>query len=156
MSETVLIYAAIAASAASAYGSYRQGQTAEAIAESGAEQQRLDAIARRQKAQFDIERQRVRVRKLKGTQIVNLLASGVQLQGTALDILADTEVQAALDEDIIRFNAELAARGLEQSARISQFTGKEAATAGKITAGSTLLASASKFKKKDTTKGEKF
>lgn len=143
--KTAAAVAAAAASAATAYSTYRQGQTAEAIAENQAQQQRLNAIALRQKAEFEVEQQRARVRKFKGAQRFSLLASGVQLEGTALDILADTEVQARIDRDIIRHNAELAALGLEQQARISAFTGREAATAGKISAGSTLLASAGKF-----------
>ena len=147
-----LPYIAAATAAASAYMQYREGQTAKKIGEQQAASRREDARILRENAEFEIEQQRKRVRRFKGTQKVSLLASGVTLEGTALDILADTEIQAQLDRDIIRRNAELAARGLEQQARISAFTGGEAATAGSIRAGSTLLASAGKFATRKKTK----
>ncbi len=142
-----LPYIAAATAAAGAYVQYREGQTAKKIGKQQAASRREDARILRENAEFEIEQQRERVRRFKGTQKVSLLASGVQLEGTALDILADTEIQAQLDRDIIRRNADLAARGLETQARISAFTGSEAATAGSIRAGSTLLASAGKFSK---------
>lgn len=140
-----LPYIAAAVSAAGAFVQYSAGKIKKKIGDQQAAQKRDDARVLRENAESEIDQQRERVRRFKGTQKVSLLASGVQLEGTAVDLLADTEVQAQLDRDIIRRNADLAARGLEQEARISAFTGSEYGKAGTIKAASTLLASAGKF-----------
>ncbi|KKK61770.1 hypothetical protein LCGC14_3011030, partial [marine sediment metagenome] len=61
-------YISLAAGAASAYVQYRQGQTQKDIGEQQVASRREDARILRENAQFEIEQQRKRVKRFKGTQ----------------------------------------------------------------------------------------
>lgn len=143
----------------SAISQYRQGQYEQSAAGysaaqagiSAREQDELAADARK-RGSLEIAQHREDVKRLKSQQEMSYLASGVQLQGSALDLLADTNVQARLDEDIIKYNVESEARGYESKARsyrseagLLKYQGRQAATGGKIKAASSLLSGASKY-----------
>lgn len=129
----------------SAWSYYQQGVFQKETMGMQAEQQKSEARAAKAQAEFDVERHREYVKRFKSTQKMSLLKAGVQLEGSALDLLADTEVQARLDEDIIRYNAETRAQKLEWGATMSEVGGKQSKRAGTTQAFSTLLSSAGRY-----------
>ncbi len=139
------MWAMVISSVVSAAASYRQGQYQQAVGKANAKAQRQDAQALKDKAEFDIAQHRRDVGKFKSVQTMNLLKSGVTMSGSALDLLADTEVQARVDEDIIRYNAESGAAHLETGARMSRAEGTQGKRAGEMGAGSSLLSSAGTY-----------
>ncbi len=53
-------------------------------------------------AGIEAERHRDKIRRLKATQRASYAKSGVTMEGSPLEVLADTQAQADLDEMIIR------------------------------------------------------
>lgn len=97
--------------------------------------QARDALERGGKAEL-----RRRAGKLKGSQVARLAAGNVQLQGSALDVLENTDRMTDADAEVIRRNA-----GGEAGARSLEAAGYRARAAGNnpgIAASTTLLAGA--------------
>lgn len=61
----------------------------------------------RDKGAFDAARQTERARQILGQQVANYSASGIQIDGSAADVIADTGSQAALDVGAIRYGADI-------------------------------------------------
>jgi hypothetical protein len=66
-------------------------------------------------------------------------ASGLALEGTPLDVMADLASEAALDEQIIRWRGRTQAQGLRTQAAQDRAAAQRATTAGYGQAGATLL-----------------
>ena len=66
-------------------------------------------------------------------------ASGLALEGTPLDVMADLASEAALDEQIIRWRGRTQAQGLRTQAAQDRAAASRATTAGYAQAGATLL-----------------
>ena len=133
-----LIYYAIvvAATAASTYAGYSaQQQTAKQAglnAEAQARQEAARAAAEREAA----TRQKLaEQRRFRQTQAAAISGQGIQLTGTPLDILADTEVQNQLELQNIAYSNDLQKLDI-QNRRASAMS---AANAAKPSAGATLL-----------------
>ena len=141
-----LIYYAIvvAATAASTYAGYSaQQQTAkqaELNAEAQARQEAQRAAAEREAA----TRQKLaEQRRFRQTQAAAISGQGIQLTGTPLDILADTEVQNQLELQNIAYSNDLQKLDI-QNRRASALS---AANAAKPSTGATLLSGASSMLK---------
>lgn len=102
------------------------------------------------RGQIEEQRQRLATARLRGAQRAGMAANGVEIDsGSPLDILMDTQQLGELDALTIRSNAEREAYGfrsqqgnLMAQAGLTQMAGRNAQTAGYISAGSTLLSSA--------------
>lgn len=82
--------------------------------------QASDAITRGNK---EVVRARMRTKSLKGKQRAAMAANGVALdEGTALDIIASTDVLSEMDELTIIENAEREAKGFRTRAALSRAT----------------------------------
>ena len=93
-------------------------------------------------ANLEAERHRDKIRRLKSSQIASYAKSGVKLEGSPLEVLADTAAQADLDEMIIKHGGQVEANAYERKGMFARRAGKSAETAGYIKAGSSLLAGA--------------
>lgn len=116
------IYLAVASMAFQAYGAYQQSQSAKDAAEyqsavarnnaTVAEWQAQDAIKR---GESDEARQRLLTKQLKGTQTSKLAANGIDIsEGSALNILSDTDWMGEQDALNVRDNAAREAYGYRQ------------------------------------------
>lgn len=74
-----------------------------------------------------------------GRQRARAGASGVLLEGTPLDLISDSEVQAQFERDIIRYNGELGAIGAKTKAIQSRNKADNAYTGFGYEAAGTLL-----------------
>ena len=134
-----MMYAATIASAGSAVYSAQEKKktaayTAQLAEEAGEESKAM--------AGLEAERHKDRIKRLRATQRASYAKSGVKLEGSPLEVLADTQAQADLDEMIIRRGGQVEASAYAQKGMFARRAGKSAATAGYIKAGSSLLAGA--------------
>ena len=144
----------------SAMGSIQEGQAAKAQADAQAKASeynaavtRIQADVARQQAGAREEQQRRGARQVMGRQRAAIAQSGVGFIGSALDIAEQSAAAAELDALTMRYEGELAARGLLAQAegdlygaKVQRAAGKQAQTAGYLQAGSTLLTGYGKYK----------
>lgn len=139
------------------YGSYQQGKAQQAqydyqakVNENNrqiAEWQAQDALDR---GEIEEKKHRIKVSRLKGTQRSVLAANGVEVDsGSALDTILDTAELGELDALTIRSNSEresydykVAAMNQGAEAGLNTLAGKNASTAGKYGAMTSLLTGA--------------
>lgn len=122
-----------------AVNAIRQGQAAGAAAEYNAAVNRQNAEiamrnARSEAAQQDRENY-LRLGAIRAAQG----RSGGTMEGSALDVLADTAAQGELERQNIMYRGALAARGFTNTAALDEFSGDNARTGGYLRAGSELL-----------------
>lgn len=138
----ITIAATVISTAVGVYSAYQQGQAQQKAAKYNAKVAENQAIAARNAAAVREQQHREQVRRLHATQRAVSGASGVTEEGSPLLVMADTLEQAELDAQRIRYGGEVSAAGFESQARLSRFQGQQAAQAGLIGAGSTLLSGA--------------
>lgn len=149
----------VAAAGVTAYGQYQQGQAAKqageyqaAVAEQNARTSENLAKDAEQRGQIAEQNQRRQTAALMGRQQAVLAAKGIDLaNGTPLDILSQSAEYGELDALTIRHNASLEALQLRAQAgnqraqgQLSLLEGNNAATAGTLSAGGTLLSGGAK------------
>jgi hypothetical protein len=120
------------------------GSMAAASAQADAANQQAAAYERqaaieRQTAFYESERQRDKSIQLIAKQRLGYLSAGVGLQGTPLDIIADTTRQTELDVAAIRYNGEVKATNFETQAAIFRTKADNAKQAGAIGALSPII-----------------
>jgi len=143
--------------AVTAYGAVQQGQAQKKQARYQAGVERNNATIAgwqaqdaTQRGQIEEQRQRLATARLRSSQRAGMAANGIEIDsGSPLDVLMDTAQLGELDALTIRSNAEREAYGfrsqsgnLMAQAGLTTMAGRNAATAGYIGAGSTLLSSA--------------
>lgn len=137
-----LIYYAIiaAATATSTYAGYSAQQQAAKQASLNAESAAQQEAARKAAELEAATRQRLaEQRRFRQTQVAAISGQGIQMTGTPLDILADTEVQKQLELQNLAFSNDLQQQDI-QNRRLSALS---AADAAKPSTGATLLSGAS-------------
>lgn len=149
-----------AAGGVSAYGAVQQGKAAEGQADYQAAVGRNNAIIAERQARDAEERgaaeetaQRRQTAALMGKQKAGMAANGLDLSsGSPLDILGDTAQFGELDALTVRSNAAREAYGYRNQgaqftsdAAAQKIAGKNAKSASYISAGSTILTSASQM-----------
>ena len=91
------------------------------------------------KAAYDEEMHRERVRKLISSQRAAYGASGVDIEGSPLLLLEDTAAQGEMDALAIRYGGEVEASQKRSQAELYELQGKNAKKASYYKAGSSLL-----------------
>lgn len=150
----------IASTAASALGAIQQGNAASASAKSQANASRYNAAIQRQNAQTTRqqagvaeEAHRRKVRQIFGKQRAAIAQSGVGSDNMA-DLVEQSATAAELDALNIRYEGDLAARGLLADANLRTYeagvadqNAKAARTAGYVGAAGSLLSGGSGYYK---------
>lgn len=130
-------------SAVSAISSANQQKAASKYNAKVAENQ---AIAARQQAGANAEMQRRSSEKKIGSMQASYAASGVSIEGSALDILEESARNAEMDRQNILYGGELRAIGSEGTAMLEKSQGANAQTSGYLSAaGSLFKAGASSY-----------
>lgn len=140
-------FLAAGAAGVSAIGSIHQGQSQAAAARFNAQVSEQNAQIVRQQAAEEESRARREGRRLLGRQRAAIGASGIQVEGSPLDVLADTAAELELDALTVRHRGLLEALGLTQQASLDRARARSARTAGFIGAGASLLSGAAEFGK---------
>ena len=153
MSKAVVALA-FAGTAIQAYGAYQQGKQQKALNEYNAKVAEQNAQIAQDKADYDKEQLRRRIRKVKGSQIVALSKAGVDAtEGSAIDLFEELAIMGEQDLLMIQYNADLKKRGYAVEAATARFTGAAAYQAGKMRAAGTLLTGGSEGYKYGTETG---
>lgn len=140
MLQALAIGAMIGGSLLSAGSSYTAGRLAK-------EQGNLEALSYEDQARevlkmskIDLYRQKRYAEQVRGSQVTEIAHSGGMLDDpTSQEILKDTAREAELDAWLIKYNASQEAANLRSAARSARAQGRQALTAGKIGAASSLL-----------------
>ena len=89
----------------------------------------------RERTRIELRRHRRNVRRVRGEQQVQFVSAGVRGDsGSALDIIADTTAEAALDEKLIEVGGDARASFEESRARQFRRSGRNVFTDGLLTA----------------------
>ena len=148
--ETAILVSAIVGAAGSAYGAYQSNQT-------GKYNQRVaeaDAEAAGQKAAYDADLHRSRVRKLLSSQRALYGKSGVDLAGSPLLAIEDTAGQGELDALAIRYGGSVDAARSKSQGQLAAIQGRTGAVVGLGQAGRTLLSGYGRYKGRQIKSGE--
>jgi len=154
----LLAYATAAVAVVGAYSAYQAGEATEAGLKAQAQGREYEATiaaqnaqVARQQANAREEAQRRHARQVLGDQRAALAESGVGLSGSSADIYRQSAANAELDALNIRYEGELAARGLLAQSELDRYGGrvdrsnaKGAKRAGTLDAATTLLTGGSK------------
>lgn len=143
---TVTLGAAMTAAgtALSAASFLQQGAAAKASSRYNAALYERNAQIAQQNAQFQEDRQRRLATQRMGANRAAIGASGVTMDGSALDILESNAAQEELDALMIRWNGANAAGDLMGNAGLQRAQGANAQMGSYIGAGSALLLGGSK------------
>jgi hypothetical protein len=131
--------AAVAGAGVAAYGSYQQGQTAKKVANYNAKVQENAALQEEMDSREATRRQRTENRRLQARQRARIAKSGVVETGSPLEVMATDAGRlelAALDQ---RRDSRIRQSGLYTQAALDRYEGRQAARAGTIAAGASLL-----------------
>lgn len=122
-----------------AYGAQKAGAEAEQEAQFNAAVQRQEGEFAVQQATEDERRQRVQSRYALGGMRAAIGASGIQRDGSALDVLQDSASNAEMDALTIRHKGQLAKWAAETNAQMSEFQGAQAKEQAKFAAAGQVL-----------------
>lgn len=129
----------LAGAGVQALGALRSGSKAKAAARYNARMlRRSAAIARDQAAAEAIQHSRA-ARKTIGAMRAAYGASGVTVDGSALDVLEESVRLAEIDNQTIKYKGELRAIGAESAAALEEREGRDAFQASRLSAVGTLM-----------------
>ncbi len=135
----------VVAAGVSAYSAVKQGEAQKEAAEANEEIALANAQAIQEKAKYDEEMHREKVKKILKSQRALYGGSGVDMEGTPLMVQADTMEQGELDAMAIRRGGDVAAAEQRSMAKLYKMQGKAAQKQGYYSAGSSLLSAGSKI-----------
>jgi hypothetical protein len=126
-------------------GILQQGLAEEKASEYNAKNAENNAKLAREQGYEEERRQRIQSRKQLGDMRASYGASGVTMEGSAMDVLGESAAMAELDAQTIRQAGEAKAAAFESDARYERFKGHQAKTASRFAATTTILKGASKM-----------
>ena len=126
-------------SATGALGAIFSGQSARMAAEYNAQIAEQNARLTLQQGAEDERKTRVIARKTLGQMRANYGASGVTMEGSPVEIMAESAAAAELDALNVRYQAQSKAAMLRAGAQLDLMQGKNAETAGYINAAAALF-----------------
>ena len=147
MTTTALLVASAAVSAVgagvSAYGQYQAGQSQKAMANYNAKLAENEAIAKQQQTVAETERMRAQKKRMMSAQRATAGKTGAMISGgTPLLVMAEEAGLMELDILNMRRTGKMEAGASIAESKMSKWEGKQAARAGMISAGGTLLSGA--------------
>lgn len=122
-----------------AFASLFQGQAEAAAAKYNAGIEEQNAVLTRQWAAEAERRFRRMSKKRMGSMRAARGASGLALDGSALDAMADSAMQEELDALTIRYQGEIKARSHEANARLARQQAKNSSLSGALGAASAVI-----------------
>ena len=140
--EIAALAAAAAGTVTSTVSAVQQGKSAQNLANYNAQVAQNDAIAARQKAEFDARAQERQAKLFAGTQRASMAGTGGELldMGDVIDMSAE---EAELENLAIRYGGEMGYRAGQQKATVARFEGAAAKQKATGQAASSLLTGAS-------------
>jgi hypothetical protein len=128
-----------------ASGHAAEGEARAAAAEYNAKSAEQNAKLSVAQAREEERRLRVMSRKQLGDMRANYAASGVQMEGSPLDVLEESAATAELDALTVRHGGQVKAAQARSEASLQRFQGEYAKAAGYLKATTTLIDTGSKM-----------
>ena len=122
-----------------ALGALKEGQSASEAGKYNAKTATANAQAAREMATLEGAQQRMLAFKTVGAMRANFASSGLAKTGSVEDVLADSMANAELDNMIIKYRGEAAARGYTSQAQLSNMQASAAKSGSYWSAAGTLL-----------------
>lgn len=129
--------------AVSAYGQLMQGQAAKQAGEYNAQVAEQNAMLSLQQSKEEERKFRIQARRQVGEIKASYGASGVQLEGSPLDVLEDNVEQMETDAQSIRQNGINRAVAFKNQARLDRFQGEMGLQGSYFSAAGSLLGAGS-------------
>lgn len=131
-----------------AFGQFETAKAQEEAYQFNADMAERNAAQTRLAAAQEERLSRIQARKQIGSMKSAYGASGVNLEGSPVDVLAESIAMAELDALNIRYGGEMKARGLEFDAASSRYAGAQARISGRIGAAASLMEAGQKSAEK--------
>lgn len=120
-----------AGSVVQGFGAASQAKSEEASLNAKAAGQERQAEIDKQAAEYEAARTEDTIRRTTGAQRAGFAANGIALDGSAAEVIADTEAEGALDVAAIRWNSQIKQDNSKYDAKISRMNADSAgASAG--------------------------
>ena len=145
MGPELVMFFKVAGTAMAVIGALNQGQQAKSAANYNATVATNNAVASRQQAAANAEAQARKARLQMGAMRAGYGASGITMEGSAMDVLEQSAATAELDRQNILYGGELKAGGYQSTAGLELMRGEHAETSSYFNAGSSLLSGAAKM-----------
>lgn len=149
MPQGALAVVAIAATAASTAltisGQQQQKKAVEQQANFNAQVKRNEAVKEELESRESVRRKRIQGRRLKAQQEAKFAKSGVAIEGSPLEVLADTATNIELSVADERRASRIRQGGLKTGAELDIFQGEAESSALRTGQGATLLSGASRI-----------
>lgn len=129
----------------STVGQIRQGNAAANAANYNASMAEQNAAQVEAQAAEEERRSRLNAKKELGSARANYGASGVQIDGSALDVLQESAANAELDALTIKHSGAVKAQMFRNEAALSRYEGKEQKRGSRLAAAATLANTASEI-----------
>lgn len=133
---------AIAGTAISAYGQYRQHESAAQAADYNAQMARYEQDYQKQKAEREEEEHRQKVKRFIGEQTVKGAAGGGTGTGSDFSILLDTLTEAEMDAALIRYGGSVESWKAGAQADLFEHQAKQSRVASFLDPAGTILGGA--------------
>ncbi|OPL13591.1 MAG: hypothetical protein AVO39_10350 [delta proteobacterium MLS_D] len=134
-----------ASTAVTAYSAIQQGQAQKDMAEYNAAVARANADAAVEAAAHEELQTREEARRLRGRMMALYGKSGITMEGSPLEVMADAAAEEELDVWAIRKTGSTKAARARSEAELSLMEGKARETSGYLQAGSSLLSGAADY-----------
>jgi len=135
----------IAGTAMAVIGTLQQGQQASAAAGYNAAVARNNAAASQQQAAANAASQERKARLQIGAMRAGYGASGINLEGSPMDVIESSASLAELDRQNILYGGAIKSQGYESTAGLELMRGENAVTSSYFGAGSALLSGGAKI-----------
>lgn len=129
----------LAGAAVSAYGAVQQANAQKTAAQFNASLNERNAVVATQQADAEAARIQRESGRVQGRMAAGFGASGLTLEGSALDALGDSAAMAQLDIETVKYRGRLQAMGYHDSATLDRISGKTAEEQGYLRAASEVL-----------------
>lgn len=136
---------AIAGAGLQAYGFYRQGQAAKEASDYNRWALDESIMEENYRSGLIADKIRARKRRMRGAQVAAFMKAGVRLEGTPLEVIADTAAQFEEELAMNESDRRLTIARLKMGIGAERMAGKEAMTAAYIQAGATILQTAGRY-----------
>ena len=136
-----------------AYGQVKAGEGAQRAYEFNANQADINSRQAELIAAQDERQSRIVGKKAIGSMVANYGASGVNLEGSPMDVLAESLAQVELDSLNARYSGQSKAINFRNEARINRYQGSQARASGYYGAAATLMSSYAKTGEQIATAG---
>lgn len=129
----------VAGAGIKAYAAIRDGNLKAAAEDANAQSAEQNAQLTEMQAAEEERRQRILARKQIGDMRANYAASGVTLEGSPMEVLEESAMQAELDALTIKYMGKTRATQYRNQAAFSRYASKEYKFGGRLSAAGSIL-----------------